>query len=112
MPTSNITTSASPGSDVLPLVQMMPKGLVTIPQSVRRQLGLDPKQRPYLRIKLEKGSINLEPVQVVSQARLRDYSDSDIKQVLKQDQLDQDTQKWVREEVEKYESSPNQTPSK
>jgi bifunctional DNA-binding transcriptional regulator/antitoxin component of YhaV-PrlF toxin-antitoxin module len=67
--------------------QLSQKGLITIPQTMRRSLGLDEKKQPLLKLSQKGMKVVVEPVKAVDTADIRVYSDSEVDQFIKEDQL-------------------------
>lgn len=64
------------------IVKIQPKGLITIPKSMRIQLGFEVSK--LARIKNEKGRLIIEPVRTIAYP-VRSYSDEEIKEFLEED---------------------------
>jgi bifunctional DNA-binding transcriptional regulator/antitoxin component of YhaV-PrlF toxin-antitoxin module len=67
--------------------QLSKKGLITIPQEIRKALGLDAKKQPLLRLTQRGGTILIEPVKVIPAIDLRVYSDKEVDEFIKEDRL-------------------------
>lgn len=86
------------------LIRPLPKGQITIPIDFRRKLGIG--EDTILRGTLKKGKIELSPIQPVEDRKqLREYSDSQIRQFLKDDRIDSRTANKVRRLLEKRPAS-------
>ena len=57
------------------IIKIQPKGLITIPKKIRRELGLS--DNSLARIKKVKGRVLIEPVRTLSYP-VRTYSDKEI----------------------------------
>jgi len=69
------------------IVNILPKGLITIPKRFRRELGFD--EPGLARIKKEKGRLVIEPLRTLPY-RVRSYRDQEIEEFLKLDREDSD----------------------
>src|SRR2546428_13959744 len=77
------------------LVKPLSKGQITIPIAFRRQLGIT--EESILSVTVKNGRLELEPLRPTGgEQTLREYSDSQIRQFLKEDRLDRRTARRVR----------------
>lgn len=81
------------------LVQVMPKGLITIPNKIRKLLGFDAKKRAFLRVIPLKRGFYAEPVEIVPASQFRLYTDSEIKKFLEKDKISPSLAKKVGQKV-------------
>jgi AbrB family looped-hinge helix DNA binding protein len=77
------------------IVKPLPKGQVTIPAEFRRRLGID--ESTLLNITLAGDRLEIRPLRVGEEARLRQYSDEQIARFLKEDRIDAATARKVRQ---------------
>lgn len=77
------------------IVKPLPKGQVTIPAEFRRRLGID--ESTLLNITLTGDRLEIRPLRVGEEARLRRYSDEQIARFLKEDRIDAATARKVRQ---------------
>lgn len=75
------------------IIKVLPKGLVTIPKKWRDELGLS--ENGLVRIRKEGRRLVIEPVSVVGYT-LRDYSQEEIKQFIKEDRISPQLAKKVK----------------
>lgn len=75
------------------IIKVLPKGLVTIPKKWRDELGLS--ENGLARIRKEGRRLVIEPVSVVGYT-LRDYSQEEIKQFIKEDRISPQLAKKVK----------------
>lgn len=76
------------------IVKPLPKGQVTIPAEFRRRLGID--ESTLLNITLAGDRLEIRPLRVGEEARLRQYSDEQIARFLREDRIDAATARKVR----------------
>ncbi len=77
------------------LVKPLPKGQITIPIDFRRRLGIG--EDTILDVTLKGGKIEISPFRPSrSERSLREYSDAEIRQFLKEDRIDARTAERVR----------------
>lgn len=65
------------------IVKIQPKGLITIPVNLRKELGFD--ESGLARVKKEKGRLIIEPVRMLAYP-VRSYSDDELEEFIKLDQ--------------------------
>lgn len=75
------------------IIKVLPKGLITIPKKWRDELGLG--ENGLARIRKEGRRLVIEPVSVVGYT-LRDYSQEEIKQFIKEDRISPQLAKKVK----------------
>ena len=76
-------------------VKPLSKGQITIPIAFRKQLGIT--ENTILGIVLKEGKIEISPLRPVEQEKtLREYSDAEIRQFLKEDRIAPQTAARVR----------------
>ena len=76
------------------LVRPLPKGQITLPIEFRRRLKID--EQTVLNVSLKGDKIEITPLKPVPAGDLlRDYSNKEIKDFLKEDRLDQKTAEKV-----------------
>ena len=76
------------------IVKPLAKGQLTIPVEFRRRLGID--ESTLLNITLAGDRLEITPLRVGEEARLRRYSDEQIARFLKEDKIDASTARTVR----------------
>jgi AbrB family looped-hinge helix DNA binding protein len=76
------------------IARLLPKGQVTIPAEFRKRLGID--ESTLLNITLVGDHLEITPLRVGEEARLRRYSDEQIARFLKEDRIDAATARKVR----------------
>jgi len=76
------------------IARPLPKGQVTIPAEFRKRLGID--ESTLLNITLAGDHLEITPLRVGEEARLRRYSDEQIARFLKEDRIDAATARKVR----------------
>ena len=78
------------------LVKPLSRGQITIPVEFRKKLGIDTNTILNLVLKGNKIEITPAIVREVSDEDLREYTDSEISQFLKEDKISQSTARAVR----------------
>lgn len=71
------------------IIKPLPKGQITIPAKIRRELGID--EKTIFEAQVERGKLILIPLKVEKTFQGRIYSDRQIKEFLKEDQIDKKT---------------------
>lgn len=80
------------------IVKTLPKGQVTIPKRLREELGI--KVNSYLRVYVKAGKLIVEPIDVSgapTRLYVRSYSQKEVAQFLKLDQLDSKSRRKAEE---------------
>lgn len=67
--------------------QLSKKGLITIPQEIRRALDLNPEEQPLLKLTQSGNKVVIEPVKAIPTSDLRIYTDEEVNQFIKEDRL-------------------------
>ena len=65
------------------VVKPLPKGQITIPATIRRQLGID--ENTLLDISVKEGEIVVKPLKSIPAKYLRSYSNEELESFLKED---------------------------
>ena len=78
------------------LVKPLSRGQITIPVEFRKKLGIDTNTILNLVLKGNKIEITPAVVREVGEEDLREYTDSEISQFLKEDKISQSTARTVR----------------
>ena len=78
------------------LVKPLPRGQITIPIEFRKKLGIDTNTILNLVLKGNKIEITPAMVREVGEEDLREYTDSEISQFLKEDKISQSTARTIR----------------
>lgn len=81
------------------LVRPTSKWQVTLPSQIRKQLGLNIET--FLDVTLDAGRIVLTPVKIKSESKTRLYSDNEIEEFLKEDELSEDDAKFFEQVLDK-----------
>lgn len=83
------------------IIKPLAKGQVTIPASFRRELGI--KENTLFQAELKDEGVFLKPVNLDWQEKyIREFSDEEIKQWLKDDKLDKKTLRKLKRSWPKY----------
>jgi bifunctional DNA-binding transcriptional regulator/antitoxin component of YhaV-PrlF toxin-antitoxin module len=64
------------------IIKIQPKGVITIPKKLRREVGLD--DNSFARIKKEKGRITIEPIRILDYP-VRSYTDDEVNEFVDYD---------------------------
>ena len=67
--------------------QLSKKGLITIPQEIRKALDLNPEDQPLLKLTQSGNKVVIEPVRAIPTSNLRVYTDKEVDQFIKEDRL-------------------------
>lgn len=102
MPKINVETTVK--TELEELVQVMPKGLITIPSKIRKLLGLDAQKRGFLRVIPLKRGFYAEPVEIVPASQFRFYTNSEIKEFLAKDKISPSLARRVDKKVHRSQS--------
>jgi len=78
------------------LVKPLSRGQITIPIEFRKKLGIDTNTILNLVLKGNKIEITPAMVREVGEEDLREYTDSEISQFLKEDKISQSTARTIR----------------
>jgi AbrB family looped-hinge helix DNA binding protein len=78
------------------LVRPLSRGQITIPIEFRKKLGIDTNTILNLVLKGNKIEITPAMVREVGEEDLREYTDSEISQFLKEDKISQSTARTIR----------------
>lgn len=77
------------------IVKPLPRGQITIPAAFRERLGID--ANTLLRLTVRGNKIEITPVAVAEKGEeLREYSDAEVAEFLREDKIDAETAKAVR----------------
>ena len=74
----------------------MSRGQITIPIEFRTRLGID--ENTYIKLTLDENKIILTPAFLGSNSeeKLREYTEKEISQFIKEDKIDQDTASTIK----------------
>ncbi len=78
------------------IVKPLSRGQITIPVEFRKKLGIDNNTILSLALKGKKIEITPVIVREVDEEELREYTDKEISQFLKDDKIDQETARTVK----------------